>query len=480
MATCSKVRFVSSLRLSNFLALLALTGLCSQAAASGPSNYEKLLSLTAERSPDLQIIRAAATQKTAQLYTSWVRWLPAATLSLAQTTSRDNSFLFSGLSLGGAPITVNEVTIAKWTLGITVPIYSRSIHLSLEQSAAESDLAGLQLKNAMGELDWRLRQVLGSYLLQLYRQTSLDHSAEIAKTNVKDAQLRFDLGQNTKVDVLRAEANLASIEARRITQAQDAQTARMQVVQFTGADEATLSTLEFEPSSAQAAERDAQIARQIAEFTQSDTVIAALSPWLTADPGTLEQRLEATIPESSTTYRAKYTEEAISSTQAAVAMASEWPSFALNASLYNQRAAGNWSQVFTTDQLSYQFAFTLQIPIFSFGSSVSTFIQKFQAQKGARLKREKEILQLKNDIYADLLRVKALTKTLESSQLVVSQNEQIARLSQTSYRLGKSTLVELLQSDSDLTTAKLTAAQSRIDLAVTARKLAWNLGVSEP
>lgn len=438
--------------------------------------YQELKLKTADQSPDIRMARANAWAKGAQVYTAFARWLPQASATLSQTTSKDYTFLqgnsvsfgaFSGLS-------VSEVTNARWSIGFAFPIFRRQIQLNLEQSAYESDLAHAQLRLRLAELDWRLRKAVGDALLQLYKIANLNHSIEIAKTNVRDAKVRFELGQNTRVDVLRAEANLASLDARRFLYEQERVSAISALITYTGSTgpglDATGLTLQ--------GRTDAELARVIEEFADYSDWIETLKPYLSEDTTAVGHLLDEKIPESSDNYKSLLAEESIASAQAAAVMSADWPELNATASIYNQRSS--WSDVFTPTNMSYQYALTLTVPLFSFGTTASTFIQKINAQKSARLKREKDVLGLRNDIEGDILRTRALLRTLESYKIAVAQNEEIARLSQTSYRLGKSTLLELLQSDSDLTASKLNLAQSRIDLSVSARKLAWNLGVYSP
>ena len=78
------------------------------------------------------------------------------------------------------------------------------------------------------------------------------------------------------------------------------------------------------------------------------------------------------------------------------------------------------------------------------------------------------------------MRINALQKLIISLKLTVDQNQQVRELSFKSYQLGKSTMVELLDSQNALIESKINLAQSKTDLAVSTRQLAWNLGVPLP
>ncbi len=439
--------------------------------------FEELRKRAIEKSPDVQSAQANARQKGAQLYTAWARWLPSATLSLSQNKSKDQSFLTNGFSFGAFPITINEVNNAKWTLAFSAPIYQRSVHVYVEQSLAENRLAQIQMESQRGEFDWRLRQAFGRYILQLYKEATLKSSIQIARTNVKDAQVRFELGQNTKVDVLRAQANLASLEAKQITYRAESAGAFSDFLVYAGLTSKDLDDVGLGLSAVDAPETE--IAQWIDRFAASEVIQKPIETYLNEDPARpLGERLATEIPDRSRRFRTIINENDLADAQAHTAMSSELPSLTATGSLYNQNA--DWGQAFSnTNTLSYAFALTLSVPVFSWGTTVSTFLQQHNAQQVARLKRERDVQQLKTELENDVLRVRALKKTVESSRLIVAQNQEISRLSQTSYRLGKSTLVELLQSDTDLTNSKLTFAQSVIDLSVLMRKLAWNLGVTQ-
>lgn len=107
-------------------------------------------------------------------------------------------------------------------------------------------------------------------------------------------------------------------------------------------------------------------------------------------------------------------------------------------------------------------------------------MEKASADKNVELQSDRNVLRLRNEVISQQARIIALEKALQSQRIAVAQTEEIVRLSLRTYQLGKGSLVELLGSQNDLINAKATLVATQLDLASTARQLAWNLGVTVP
>ncbi|MGK5085492.1 TolC family protein [Bdellovibrionota bacterium FG-1] len=423
-----------------------------------------------EKSPDIRQAQTTMSAKQAQLYTSWARWAPRVDLQVSGTQQQNYSFLTSLQASGitGFPISggVPVTSLYSWQLGFTLPIYKRSVHLSILQSLAERSLAEAQLESKINELDWHLRQLLGDFLVKTYQLATLRGSLEQGQSNLKDAKLRFQLGQNTRVDVLRAEANLVSLESKRLTFEQQRKTSLSAFLEYSG-----FTLEEFKLSAIESFLKDeAETLTFIEQFTETESLRQKLTQY--EDPA-------RKLVESGPNYRAYLDQEDLANAQARQVMLAEWPELDLQGNLNKQSASNNaFSDLSNLSQnVSYALGFTVTIPIFSWGTTVSTLTQISKTAQVNEIQRQRDTLKLKNEVENDQLRVEALTRSVESLKINVAQNEEIVRLSQKSYTLGKATLVELLGSQNDLITSKINLAQNRVDLSVTVRKLAWNLGV---
>lgn len=416
-----------------------------------------------------------AAQHGAQLYTSWARWAPRLDLQLSQSRSKDFSLVTSGaLGALGATFEPREVPLARWSLNLTLPLYKRSVHLGVERSAAERALARAQLEDRLSELDWRLRSLLGKYLLQAYREATLQAALAIAKTNLREAKLRFELGQRTKVDVLRGESSLLSIESQMITQREQKAVDLAALIEYAGITEE-----EFRASGVDALlGSEAETAQAISRFAAIDRVSEPLLPLLKIGDthgAELHREIERRIAAASPAYRNSLLQEELEFSNARALMAQEWPELALQGSLSKQ--GEHWNDAFSAGSQSRQIALVLNIPLFSFGTTVSTYLEKAHARNATAVRTAKEAQRLRSDAENAWVRIQALRKLLDSQTLQLSQNEEILRLSFKSYQLGKTTQLELLTSQNELTEAKLRLAQTKIDLSNLMRKFAWDLGI---
>ncbi|MCM2279713.1 MAG: TolC family protein [Oligoflexia bacterium] len=464
--------------LISFLSItLWLTAGSARAAGDLEEAFSELRRQATQSAYDLRIAEASAGQARAAHYTSVARWLPRLDLQLSQSRSKDFSILTSGSlgALGSAfAFTPQALSLMRWELDLSVPLYRRSIHLGLAQAAAEKELTLARLELQRAELDWRLRSLFGAYLLSRYKEATLRNTIEIAKTSLREAQLRFELGQRTKVDVLKAKANLATLESRRIAYAQERATALRDFLEYSGLENQVLESVGLE----KLLESEEEVLSGIDRFTAPEKALASVEPFLPgAAQGEMpEEELQRHIVESSQRYRASLAEEESGYARARGAMSQEWPELSFRGSLNKQ--ARDWTTAFSGSDRSYSLALVLSIPLFSGGSLVSTYYEKSNAQRAGELKARKDILSLRKEIETDRLRIRSLQAMLEAQKLSRAQNEEIVRLSFKSYQLGKATILELLTSQDELIEAKVNLAKTKIDLSVALRKLAWSLGVA--
>ncbi|MGK5085969.1 TolC family protein, partial [Bdellovibrionota bacterium FG-2] len=117
---------------------------------------------------------------------------------------------------------------------------------------------------------------------------------------------------------------------------------------------------------------------------------------------------------------------------------------------------------------------------FSGGSTISTYLEQLHAQKAAATKLRKDADHLRAEVENQLNQIRALKLQLDSQQVALAQHEEIVRLSQKSYQLGKMNLSEVLASQNDLFDTKVGLMKTRLDLGAVARQCAWNLGELQP
>ena len=464
-------------------------------ARAGSSNsidatYQQLRTRVLQLSPDIRAAQAASDQRNAGVYTAWTKWIPRADLQFSQTRAIDYSILTSGAlgsqltsGSGSTPfinITPVMLSLSRWSLSLNAPIYRRDVHLGIEQANADKDVANRQLGMRISEVDWRLRSLLGDYLHKQYKIATLNTSIELAKASLREAKLRFELGERTRVDVLRAEANLISLESKILTYDQERVASQSALVEYSGLTQAEFRAFFSEANLGS----EASIAEAIDRFTDVTAISKRLEPLLMNAAGTaptenlaeVRERLAKQIGTSSPVYQSYLAEQSASDTRARSIMAHEWPELHFEANVNKQ--AQDWTTAFASDNRSHSLAIILNIPLFTGGSLFSTASEKSNAQEANGVKRERDILRLKDEVEEQFVQIGALRKTIESQKLNLDRTTELVRLSQKSYQLGKTTLLELLTSQNDLVDSKLALAQTKLNASVLLRRFAWNLGVS--
>src|SRR5262249_12903208 len=126
------------------------------------------------------------------------------------------------------------LNLSRWSLNLSVPLYDRSVHVGVIQGIADRTFGDLEYASRMTQLDWRLRQLFGACLLEAYRDAALRSSIELSESNFREAQLRFELGQKTKVDVLKAQAHRTELESRRLSLERSGFKARSALFEYAG------------------------------------------------------------------------------------------------------------------------------------------------------------------------------------------------------------------------------------------------------
>lgn len=444
----------------------------ARAAASFDAVLDRLEDASSQNSPDIRTAEALRRQKANARYTAWTGWMPHVNLVAAQTRAKSYD-LFKGGQLpaelfGGTTPTASEVETKRWELQASMPIYRRDVHIGISQAHLELDAAEITRDTRTTEHAWKFRERLGKLLLAAYRRATARGALETAQTALKEAKARFELGQKTKIDVLRAESNLTGLEARVLSESQSFVVERQSFLNESG-----LESAEFGRSGLEAfLDAEAKTLEAIDRFAaRTDRVLDALKPWLSGD----EAARNAQITSKNLNYQSIVTADDISRLRAHAVVAQEWPSVSLSASLSN--IGDTWKEAAQNDERSYSYGVTLSIPLFSGGSLVSRVREAWAAEEAARVDRARNLQGVFTEVEGERLQLLALTKSVESNQLRVSRDEEILRLSQKSYQLGKTTTLELLTAQNDLLSSKVDLADTKIKLEVLARRFAWNLGV---
>jgi outer membrane protein TolC len=469
-------RLFSSLLVSSvwLFAVGLAAGLAAASHADEAADFNRAFAqLTAkslQKSPDLQGADALLRQREGQVHSSWARWLPRANLKLSQQTSKDYSLLTGG-ALGEAfkGFTPSKATLDNWTFNVSMPLYNRATHLGVRQAHAEHSAAEHALAARRSELDWKLRQRLGGYLLALFREAASKTALETARRGEREAQLRLNLGQRTRVDLLKAQANVSTLEAQLIESEREIIEQRSALLTEYGLAESDLTESGLDAWKGS----EARLADALtALYEDARPMLDRMRPYLDAPPAEREARVHA----ENLSWKSLIDETELAETRGASLLANEWPELALQANYGKSGAA--WDDAFAKGQRSYSYGIALTVPFSLGGGLIGAYREAANAQEAARIKFARDGKSLVAEVESQRVQVLSLLKSFEAGKLRVSQNEEIQRLTQKSYELGKTGTLELLTAQNDLLTAKTDFASTKVKLAVLIRQLAWNLGVS--
>jgi outer membrane protein TolC len=430
--------------------------------------FRNVRQLTYQKSPEVKLARANFEQKSAAVYTAWTRWAPRLDLRLSDTVSKDYSLVTSGSfgSLANAfDFTPTEVDLKAYQLVLQAPLYNRAVQLGVEKSHADLNLAKSQFTLAMARVSWNLRQVFGDYLLQMYRVSTIDRSLRLAASNLQEAQVRFRLGSRTIIDVLKAQAQQAQLDARKVTYESDRTQALARLLDATGLtredlDSAGLSALTGDEPTLSAA---------IEAFAGSESAQSEIAQFPT-DPADISEHIQKQSEAlSEIAFRAHA--EVL---QAKTLSAGEWPELLLRGTLGKQ--TGQWGDTFSSGSTSYSYGVVLNIPFFSFGSLLSLGREAQESITATEIRRRQASDGLVNNVQNMILRGRALLKSIDAFRFGVEKNNEIERLTLRTYQLGRATFLDLQIAQNDVVESKIQLAQAQIELAVLIWQIKYNMG----
>ena len=394
-------------------------------------------------SPFLKVIRNQSSQKKAESYTRFSDFLPKANLSL----KKEKDF-FEGRN---APLRALGIGPADstWSIDYQWNLLNYGIIEASRKTLAEKDKVLLELLSKEKEYPITYKTNLLNYLLAKYKKAAVENSLKKAEAGKKEARLGFELGQKTKLDVLRSEANMVSLDSKKVSFADEEQNAKSKFIEYSGLENSDLDFLEnLEESSI------FEVLNTISLSVRSKSL-----PLFNKSP--LLQSL-------------KYDEEINNITLSYLTQA-EWPNLKLQGSYNN--SGDSFSDSLHSPYRSHTIALVLTIPIFGGGSLISTNFEEYFAKQQIKYSMAQKKLEIQNNLNNSLIKMNALETLVASLTLNVSQYEELYRLTNKSYQLGKSTLMELLEVQDNLLDSKINLAQNKIQFFTLSQNYLWQAGL---
>ncbi len=410
------------------------------------SSLKKIIELqikSQELSPELKIVRNFHSQKIAETFSKSSYFLPQAYLNFKQSKDfydeRNDPLRALGI----------QTYDSSWGINYSWSLLNYGLIQSTRKSFAEKDKAGLELSIKEASYPIAFNTNLLNYLLAKYKKAAIENSLQKAETGKREAKLGFELGQKTKLDVLRSEANTVSLESKKISFTEEVQNTKSKFLEYSGLDDSDLLFLENQ--------NEEEVLSLISLISKSKAPNESLD--FSKSPLMETLNFEDKINKLTLT----------SLTQ------KHWPDLKIEGSYNN--SGESFDDSFHSPYRTHAIALVLTIPLFNGGNLISSNFEEFYANKQNEYSLKQRKLETKNQLTNSLIKINALETLVSSLALNVSQFEELYRLTQKSYQLGKSTLLELLQVQDNLFDAKISLAQNKIQFYNLSQNYLWQAGI---
>lgn len=432
--------------------------------------YKALFKQTWEHSPDIQIARKLNKQKSAEEYTAWAeRFSPKLDFEVSQKHFL-NKDLSSDLATATeeAPYTDGK-DITDWNFDLDIPLYRRPLSLAIDVSRLEYELARNNLEIKTRELDSRLHELLGNYMVACYKLHNLENSILISHEHVNKIQRGYDLRDQTKLALLRAQANLKELEARKDLNEQRRDTAFRELLDFTAIPEHDPTWFWL----VELLSTEERTAGCINSFAALESSADRMQPFLTE--AATDKNLRDFFVDNSLLYKKILLERDLGKTKAKKYTQQEWPALFLRGEL-DRKDDTRFSEYSGEGSIGL----VLSIPLFSGGTLFSNIKTKDMASEIASIQEYSTVLQTFNSIANKKKTITSLQDVFQKQQIHLYQQQEIVRLSLKSYQIKQTSMQDLLTSKNRLIDAKNLLMQTTADLGTLLRQFAWELGTPFP
>jgi outer membrane protein TolC len=439
--------------------------------------YKSLFEQTWEHAPEIQIARKLKEQKSAEKYTSWARRLsPKVDFEVAQKRFLNKDFSSDNI----APSSSNPdlptdseykdgKDITDWNFDLDIPIYRRSLSVAINISNIEYQLATNNLEIKTRELDARLHELLGNYMVASYNLHNLKNSILISQEHVSNVQRGYDLRDQTKLALLRAQTNLKELEARKDLNEQKRDTTFRDLLDFTAIPE-TSPTWSWMMELLDSEERTAGC---INSFSALATSYEKMQTFL--DESTTNTALRDFFIHNSLLYKKILLERELGENKAAKHTQTEWPALFVRGEL--DRKEDTRLEDYSGEG---SIGLVLSVPLFSGGTLLSNIKTKDMASEISSIQEFSAVLRTVNSIENKKKTITSLQNVFEKQLIHLQQQQEIVRLSFKSYQIKQTSMQDLLTSKNRLIDAKNLLMRTTADLGILLRQFAWELGSPFP
>ncbi len=427
--------------MKKYLILLIISFNINSSIEVAQNKFIELLNASKKLSPELKKIEAQSKQSTYNLIKAYQDHLPKVQLDIKKTKDfyESNSALMTSLGLNN-----NDYS---WGFNYQWEIFNFGLLNQTRKSHTDKNIHKLELQNTINEFDIKFTSLLQRIVLAKFKLASLDNSIKKAETSLKEVQLGFQLGHKTKIDVLRSEANTVSLKSKRSLYLEEEVDKTNTFLTFSGLEKNELSFLNDLDEN------------QLLEFIENNSRVTEISKG-SIENSPLLKKVDLEIKSQ------KYSASMITK--------DEIPR------LYIQGAysgsAETWSNTFHHPKHAHSVALVLSIPIFSFGTVITSSFEEYFQKKQIEYIKTQNRFELSNSLETMHLKMQTLKDSIDSTKLNVMQFEELFKLTQKSFQLGKSSLYELLDVQDNLLNSKIQLAEAKINYFEMASNYQWQIG----
>ena len=430
---------------------------------------KKFSVLTQAQSPDFQTIKALKEQKKNQRYTALAkRFSPSVAAEISQERmingyQDDDSTLSANSSGEDIPYTDGD-SLTDWTIDLDLPLYRRSVNVQNALAGLDYDLAVINYDIAVKEMEIKLRELLGNYILASYNLLNLENSINISSDHVAQIQRGYDLRDQTRLALLRSQANLEMLKGRKEANEQRKDQALRELLDYTAMkqDDPLLIRLD------QMVADEQQIVDLVDCFSLADEINGDIRPLIEM---AADDALRDVFLEKSPLARKIRMEQESARARASQYTQEEFPELAVRGELMRKE-----DTPFEEMEGEGTVGLVLKVPVFSGGTLYSNAMTEEQARRVAAIQGESALRRQFNSLANKRKTIQSLENIYEIQQRHLAEQQEIVRLSLKSYQIKQTSMQELLDSNNALIDAKSSFMQTRITLNNLILQFAWETG----
>jgi len=428
--------------------------------------YGDFFQIVMERSPDIRIAAKSRQQKYYEKYTATAeRFAPEIDFLLSQEHRYNYDEELGAISeITGEREYVDGPDVTDWGFGLDFPVVRRPTSVTLDIARKDFELADNSLSITLNNLDSRLRELIGNYMVAVYRYLNLENSVALSKEHVVKIKRGYELRDQTRLALLRAQANLKGLESRVDLERQRKDSALRDLLDFSGLEPTDPLLVRLDDLLT----GEKQSAEVISSFAQVEDSLAAVSTYVDQMS---DEELFSFYQANSELYHQLELQRDLSESRADRFTQGEWPDLSVRAD-YGRKEDTSFSDYESDGAVGLY----LRVPIFTGGTLFSNVKTQGEAKQIALEQLRDDNRKLFNRIANRREAILSLRDVYEKQKINLLQQEEIVQLSIKSYTIKQTSMQDLLTSKNQLIEAKNLLLRTTMDIGSQARLLAWELG----